>query len=252
MTGPLLASYELSHSKAATVSASTEDAGYPAAAVIDGDATTQWRATAASAQIEFDLGIVQTIDYWAIYGWPFPDDGSIQLETSVDGISGWTAQGPLVTPDATGAVFQPFTAVAAQYVRLSLTGTSGGTYGIALVAIGKRVEFVHGLPPPYTPPQLAENIEDLTNFGDSGLPLGSILKSRGFTTTASFIRMTPDFMRNELAPLLRIGGLHFWSWDYDNHPTDAVLMSIAGRMPIPQLDIHHRYSISITMTGVVR
>ncbi|MFE0460066.1 discoidin domain-containing protein [Kitasatospora sp. NPDC058965] len=117
----------LSQGKAATAS-STENAGTPASAAVDGDLTTRWSSAFSDPQwIQVDLGATATIDK-VVLNWEAAYGKAYQIQTSADGVN-WTT----VYSTTTGAGGTETLTVSGtgRYVRMN--GTQRGTgYGYSL------------------------------------------------------------------------------------------------------------------------
>ncbi|GIJ43486.1 hypothetical protein Val02_03720 [Virgisporangium aliadipatigenens] len=121
------ASALLSQGKPATAS-TTENAGVPASAAVDGNTGTRWSSTFADPQwLQVDLGATATIDQ-VVLNWEAAYATAFQIQVSNDG-STWTT----VHSTTTGTGGNQTLAVtgSGRYVRISLTAR-GTAYGYSL------------------------------------------------------------------------------------------------------------------------
>ncbi|WP_245984335.1 discoidin domain-containing protein [Streptomyces tateyamensis] len=117
----------LSQGKAATAS-STENAGSPASAAVDGDTTTRWSSAFSDPQwLQVDLGASATIDK-VVLNWEAAYGKAYQIQTSADGVN-WTTV--YSTTTGAGGVETLTVAGTGRYVRMN--GTARATqYGYSL------------------------------------------------------------------------------------------------------------------------
>jgi hypothetical protein len=121
------ASALLSQGKPATAS-STENAGVPASAAVDGDTGTRWSSTFADPQwLQVDLGATATIDQ-VVLNWEAAYASAFQIQVSNDGAT-WTTIH--TTTAGTGGTQTLAVTGSGRYVRVH--GTARGTaYGYSL------------------------------------------------------------------------------------------------------------------------
>ncbi|WNI19514.1 discoidin domain-containing protein [Streptomyces sp. ITFR-21] len=126
-TTPPAAGTLLSQGKTASAS-STENAGTPASAAVDGDNGTRWSSAAADPQwLQVDLGATDTISQ-VVLNWEAAYGKSFQIQTSTDGTN-WTSV--YSTTAGTGGVQTLNVTGSGRYVRVY--GTARGTgYGYSL------------------------------------------------------------------------------------------------------------------------
>ncbi|WP_157538192.1 discoidin domain-containing protein [Kitasatospora azatica] len=130
--------------RAATAS-STENAGTPASAAVDGDPTTRWSSAFSDPQwLQVDLGSTQQICQ-VVLNWEAAYGKAYQLQTSNDG-SNWTT----VYSTSTGAGGTETLNVSGSGRYLRLNGTARGTaygyslYELAVHTTGSSVPPVQG------------------------------------------------------------------------------------------------------------
>jgi beta-glucosidase len=117
----------LSQNKPATAS-STENAGTPASAAVDGDAGTRWSSAFSDPQwIRVDLGATATVTQ-VVLNWEAAYAAAFQIQTSADGAT-WTSV--YSTASGTGGVQTLTVSGTGRYVRMYGTTRATG-YGYSL------------------------------------------------------------------------------------------------------------------------
>ncbi|MFI0896289.1 discoidin domain-containing protein [Streptomyces sp. NPDC020983] len=117
----------LSQGKTATAS-STENAGTPASAAVDGNTGTRWSSAASDPQwLQVDLGATDTISSVTL-NWETAYAKAYQIQTSADGTN-WT--GIYTTTTATGGIQNLTVNGSGRYVRIYTTARAT-QYGVSL------------------------------------------------------------------------------------------------------------------------
>ncbi|MFJ7217444.1 discoidin domain-containing protein [Amycolatopsis sp. NPDC098790] len=117
----------LSQGKTATAS-STENAGTPASAAVDGDTATRWSSTAADPQwLQIDLGATTGVNQ-VVLSWEAAYATAFQIQLSADGTT-WTSV--YSTTTGTGGTHTIPVSGSGRYVRLLGTARATG-YGYSL------------------------------------------------------------------------------------------------------------------------
>ncbi|MFI7490360.1 discoidin domain-containing protein [Micromonospora echinaurantiaca] len=151
---PTCGSANAAQGRPATAS-STENAGLPASAAVDGDTGTRWASAASDPQwLRVDLGSTQTICR-VVLNWEAAYARAFQLQTSADGAA-WTTI--YSTTTGTGGVQTLDVTGSGRYLRMY--GTARGTgYGYSLWEF--QVNTTGGTTDPGIPPTDPRN----PNFG---------------------------------------------------------------------------------------
>jgi hypothetical protein len=120
---------ELLSAKRATASSSTENAGFPSSAAVDGDPATRWSSAFADPQwITVDLGAIRSISR-VVLNWEAAYGRAYQLQTSTDGDI-WSAAYSTATGNG-GVDDVSFAERGGRYVRM-YGSTRGLPYGYSL------------------------------------------------------------------------------------------------------------------------
>lgn len=220
-----------------TVTASSETSTFEKENAYDWKQYDWWKPTASGTEwIRASFASAKTANYMAVFGHNFQDvGGSVKAQYSTDGGSTWN--------DATGdiagierrTIFVAFDDVLASDWRCLVT-TSTGQAIIAGVMIGEAVYLNRGLSPGLDIPALAPIVESKTAMSELGVNLGASIKSTGVKGSISLTDIDPQWIRSDYAPLvahLNTGKPCVFSWDYTDHPYEALLVWKRGDIPAP-------------------
>lgn len=157
--------------QAGTVTASSTDTGYSAAAITTPQTYTAWKPVSMTATIEIDFGSAKTISYMAIYIKNGVASCTIDPEY-------WTGTGwaPFISTTVSATKGGPYawmklTGVSASKVRLVVNGSTAPE--IAFFGAGDALKFECGIPPGFAPASLNQDDEFTNTFSEGGQVLGS-------------------------------------------------------------------------------
>jgi len=173
MKTPRIAWDNLLMATGATVTASTEAAGYPAVAAYDWRTCTWWKPTATGAStLTLVLASAQTVSAFGLYGHDLGTfANTIKLDYSTDGGANWITAVATFTPTGTECVYKTFGATSAQRWRVTVTCATTVSK-IGSLFIGTDLVMPQGLRSGWVPPQFARKPETTTSRSVNGQFLG--------------------------------------------------------------------------------
>ena len=217
---------------ATALTASSESSGFEAVNLSNWNVYESWKPSAAGTQtLDIDLGSLIDVDTFAIFGHDLNDyAGTIKLQWSNDGATGWTDLFSAVTPSDNTCVFETFTSVSKRYFRIVTTQT-GSAAAIHIAFVGERMILEKGFRIGYVPPGLLDDAETIQNVSDNGLPLGrsNIAKPGKYTIPQTIL--SPSWVRSDWVPFLEHTKLYpfFFAWDLANYPNEVVFAWTNGK-----------------------
>lgn len=175
-----------------TVTVSTEVVSQEGVNILSGATNDFWTPSALPATISFDVGASQGAGYLGISSHNLYTGGcTLTLQKfDVSWIDVFSH-----TPTDDSIFFVPFNYTEAQNWRLSITGTTAPSIGVAF--LGQAIQFESGILPSYTPMYMAEDIELLTSRTISGQFMPNRIQRRGLSTSFSLNILDRDFIEGD-------------------------------------------------------
>jgi len=205
---------------AATMSASTEAAGYEAVSVRGPQTYGGWKPTAVTATLLATFTGAADVDYVGLYitdpqGCTFRPqywNGSTYVNLAAD-----------VTPTQAGPVLWLFDSVNTSRIRINVTVGSGNPT-VATMKAGEATVLPQGLPSGYRPSYL-NPVDTLLNvFSEGGQILGSQLQASMAREDVTLENIDPGWVRTnwpDVRDLMRTEGV-FWAWNADDYPDEMM------------------------------
>lgn len=233
-----------------TVTASSESTGYEKENAYDWKQYDWWKPTALGTEwIRVSFGLAKSASYFAVFGHNLHEvGGSVKAQYSTNAGSTWNDATTDVTPADGATIFRVFSDTLASDWRILVTTTTGQAI-IAGVMIGEVTLFNKGLEPGLDIPALAPMVESKTPMSELGVNLGASIKATGVRGSISMSNIDPAWMRSTFKPLvthLNEGKPCVFSWDYNSHPWEALLIWKRGDINPPS------YSGPILMAATIQ
>jgi hypothetical protein len=238
----------------ATVTVSTETAGFEKENAYDWKQYDWWKPTGTSAEwIASSFGTAQTADYAAVWGHNLNEvAGSVKPQYSTDGGSTWIDASTAVSVTTGRTIFIGFDSTTAADWRLLFAST--GTVIIAGVQIGEATIFDKSMSPGFMPSALSPEIESKTAMSELGINLGVSTLRSGVSGTIQLSNLSPTWVRSDWVSLiahLNGGKSCVFTWDYEQHNDEAVLIWKKGQISTPSYITPLLMSAALTFEGIL-
>lgn len=233
----------------ATVTVTSEEAGFYKENAFDWLTRDWWKAAAAGAvRFNIDFGAAVTIDYWAV---GFQDlalnSGDIKPQYSATGA--WLGEevdfDAVYTPGLTDPAvkFRKIAAVSARYWSFLINSTTNASH-IGLLMLGEVLKMPKGIAPPFSPPNFARKNTIFNNKSEGGAFLGRSLMRKGIKFSINKQNVTPVWMNtyyNVLANHLEVKPF-VYCWNYENYQNGSAYCWLADGQ-----NVDANYSTAIFM-----
>jgi hypothetical protein len=238
----------------ATVTVSSESSGYEKQNAYDWKQYDWWKPTGASSEwIAVSFSTAQTADYAAVWGHNLHEvAGSVKPQYSVDGGSSWIDAATAVSVTTGRTIFIAFDSTIAADWRLLFAST--GTVIIAGVQIGEATLFERSMSPGFMPSALSPEVGSKTAISELGVNLGVSTLRTGIAGSIQLTNLSPTWVRAYWVPLiahLSAGKSCVFSWDYEQHNDEALLIFKTGQIAIPSYITPLLMSASLNFQGIL-
>lgn len=238
-----------------TVTASSESVGFEKENAYDWNQYDWWKPTALGTEwLRASFGLAKTANYIAVFGHNLHEvGGNVKAQYSTNGGSTWNDATTEITPTTGGTIFSVFSDINAADWR-ALVVTTTGQANVAGIMIGEVTYFNKGLEPGLEIPALAPMVESKTAMSELGINLGASIKATGVMGSISMTNIDPAWMRSTYAPLithLNQGRPCVFSWDYNSHPWEALLIWKSENIPAPSYSGALLMQATIPFNGVL-
>jgi hypothetical protein len=202
------------------VIASSEEAGFPADAVLNPLPYDWWRPTGLTSTLTFDRGAAVEADYIGLAGHNMGDHGVVvTAEYSPDNVT-WT-QVAEFSPGRNVPIMILFTKATMRFVRLTFVAESIFRLGVAYcgVALAMQRAIYAG----HSPINLARTTTFINSRSDAGQWLGRSVIRKGSTTSFDFNNLTPDWYREYFEPFVQAARFapFFIAWRPSTYPNEV-------------------------------
>lgn len=239
---------------AANVTATSEDAAYPASNLGNPATTSQqgWRSTSTGTQyLTVDLDTDEEVDFVAFARHNF---GSGQTIVSVEGTvddSTWTELVEPFLPADDAPLLMLYTAQGLLKVRAKLV-PSGTAPRAAVMSAGKSLRMERGLQP-HTPIGMGRQKTRVPGESESGDYLGSIVTNSRLTASAQFNYLTPAWVRaylDDFCDFASNGRPFFFAWAPESYPTEVGYVWAQGDVKPETVHIAGYMNFSMNLMGI--
>lgn len=237
---------------ATTLTADTEATGFEAVNLGNWNAYESWKPTAAGTQnFNINLGSLLDVDTFCVFGHNLSDySGTIKLQWSNDGATGWTDLFSAITPTDNTVIFKTFTSVNKRYFRIVTTQT-GSAASIAVVFLGEVMTLEKGFRVGHVPSGLFDDAMTIQNVSETAIPLGrsTIVQAGQFTIPQTLL--TPSWVRSTWVPFIEHAKSFpfFFAWDLTNFADETVFAWTNGK---PHPGAKGKYSHSAYMSASLK
>lgn len=199
-------------SRSGVVSASSEEADFPAIAAQTDNTYESWKPTAAPAWWKADLGSAKTINYCGIAAHELGNSTSVRLKVqySTNDIA-WNDASDQAFPLDNSTILFLFPVQTARYWRVYI---EGAVEAIGHIRFGSVLVMQRGIYRGYTPLGLARETDIRPNISEGGQFLGRSVIKRGFNNRPSWQHLTATWYRANFDPFVKDAREHpfFFAW----------------------------------------
>lgn len=241
--------------ESATLTPTSEAAGFPAENAIDYRLDDWWKPTASAAELVFDVGSAQSADYIGVAGHTIGSlsNGGITVSYSSDNFvaddNNVANYDSTVTTDA--VVMRTFTSASARYWKIRFS-YAGSAPSIGHVSIGARYSPPVGMQAGHVMPKYGMKHKYVNSLSDNGLFVGRSLIRSEYETTIDLNLISAAQMRSDIDPLIAhvIAKPFFFLWDETNYPGEAAYCWLRDDPSVSTNSSVH-YSVSLPISAVV-
>lgn len=206
--------------RGAVITASSEDAMWPASALGNGLTYERWKPTSVPAWVQFDAGQPVECDYFGLAAHNLGTVGAVfAVQYSDDGSSWSTVEA--VQPADDKPVMLLFEPITARYWRITLTEAVGF---IGVAYIGRVLEMQRGMYGGHSPGTLSRRTEILPNRSESGQFLGRSIIRQGLATSFDWSNLTARWYRDWFDPFVEAARRYpfFIAWNPLRFPDEVL------------------------------
>ena len=245
----------------ATVTASSEEADFPASAAAQELTYEFWRPTSLPATWEVDAGEGVTVDYCGIASHTMGSSGNAVAIQYHDGTDWQTVQELKPASDNTFMLLFEPTIARRWRIRLS----DGAAPSIGVVFFGRTLAMQRSIYGGHSPLNLSRSTTREPNRSDRGQWLGLSLVRRGVSTDFSWQHLTAAWYRANFDPFVEYAtqsrGTFFIAWRPSKFPDevgycwvdqDDIQPSNMGQRDLMQVDMTVRGQIAFETPDVER
>jgi hypothetical protein len=238
----------------ATVTVSSESSGYEKENAYDWRQYDWWKPTSDGFQnIACSFSTAKTANYMAIWGHNLHQvSGEVWYQYSTDGGVSWVTSGGPTTTITGNTIFLNFNSIIAADWRVLFKST--GVIIIAGVQIGEATIFERSMSPGFMPSALSPEVGSKTAISELGVNLGVSTLRTGVSGSIQLTNLSPTWVRAYWVPLiahLSSGKACVFSWDYEQHNDEALLIFKTGQIAIPSYITPLLMSASLNFQGIL-
>lgn len=205
----------------ATLTPSSEVAGYLAINAIDGKEFTFWKLAAAGTQsLEVEFTSPREVNYCAIHGHNMASAGGSFTVQKWSGAA-WVTLGTTVSPGTGAPAMVRFATESASRFRILFS--SSVALQLAVVYLGKSFQMERGCWSGMTPPWMGRVTSGTTTKSEAGVLLGRSVALRGVKFEMAFEWLTIPFVRDYWMPFVVAceESPFFVLWNPADYPDDV-------------------------------
>lgn len=241
LTSPLLA----------TLTASSEQAGYSVQNAFDWYTTSYWSPVPASGYHYFTATFTSpvTADYLAIYKHNLGDvGGTFYLEYSLNGGASWLLANTTVTSAANNELkINLFTSVTATHWRVVFNLYTATPFYIGVVMFGRKLPLYRGMIGGFVVPRHGRKNEIINQTTEGGQFVGRIKVSKGARSNITFKTVPQTWVRDYWEAFVRHAEMlpFLFSWNHEFYPQDACYCVTDGEIPNNPINENRFHDISL-------
>ena len=206
----------------ATVTPSTEEAGFEADSVQNQLTYELWRPTAMPADIVIDMGSAKAFNYIGLAAHTLGTESvSLTASYSSDDIS-YTAIDPTAAPSDDNALMLLFDEVTFRYVKLEFTGAT--VFSLGVVYIGQTLDMYRPFYSGHTPDSMGRMTTVKPTKSVAGQWLGRSIIRNGFNNGYEWKNIPVDWYRTNVDPFAVAAQRFpfFIAWNALEEPEDCL------------------------------
>lgn len=203
------------------ITASSEDADFPATNLANPSTGLKWKASSTSA-CTIVFNVAAAVDYVGIAAHNFGTAGVTVEIKGRNGASPFTSiLGPKTPPDDAPLIFR-FPQVTYDDFEISL-GAGSAAAEAAIVYVGKILTLQRRVYVGHEPITYARDVTFAAAMSDGGVFLGKTVLGEKRSTRVSLQHLTPEWVRNWLDPFLVAAQTKpfFWGWRPSTYPAET-------------------------------
>lgn len=235
----------------ATLTATSEQAGYSVQNAFDWYTTSYWSPTPAIGIHSFTATFTSpvTADYLAIYKHNLGDvGGTFYLEYSLNSGATWLLANTTVTSATNNELkINLFNAVTATHWRVVFNLSSANPFYVGVVMFGRKLPLYRGMMGGFVVPRHGRKNTIINQKTEGGQFVGRVKTGQGASTTINFKTVPQAWVRDyweafvlhaELLPFI-------FSWNHEFYPQDAVYCMTDGDVPNNPINENRYHDISV-------
>jgi hypothetical protein len=238
---------------AANVSATSNEAGYPASNLANVSTASFWRASSTDMQyITAAISPAQVVDYVGIARHNFQTAGvTVSVETQEGLGDPWVEViSPFIPSDNAALIFR-FASQVAYGVRVKLASSSSVPQA-AVMYVGKLLSSTQRVYVGHSPITLNRQVEVVSGLSESGNYLGRIVTGSNLTTSVSLTHLKPDWYRVYFDPFVREAETvpFFFAWRPLQYPKETSFAWLTNNPQPSNMLPNGMMQVSLEMSGV--
>lgn len=244
------------------LSSDTEADGFPLSNLLNPSTNLLWQGVWDSPGLDEHLTInlsdyLEDVDYIAVARHNFGTQAftvSVEYLDTTDSPETWVELvEEHILADDTPVLFR-FTPGIYAAVRVKIQAGADSTEApeVAVLFVGKLLVFERGVQGDYTPLHFGRVATVVSGVAEAGDFLGRIITSARSESSASFIGLSPDWVRETLDPFLEVSAEQpfFFSWSPTDYP-DEVGFAWLENNAQPSFTLEGYANIQLSMTGIL-
>lgn len=232
-----------------SISASSQSALFPAAAVANTLTAEFWRPENPVASITFDLGAARDVDYIGIGGHDLSSHQSeVVFESSFDGVD-WVVRNQF-SPGDNLPIMLIFETLRARFFRLGITAQT--LFRIGAIYIGQALVMQRPLYGGHTPVRFARETEYNNVMTEAGQFAGRQIIRKGVSNSFEFSNLKASWVRSFLDPFIKAARERpfFIAWRPDKFPSEVGFVWTTGDIQPSNSGTRDYMSVTLDVVGV--
>jgi len=235
-----------------TVSASSQDAQFTAAGILNPLTYDRWKPIVLPATVTIDLAAASYADYFGIAGHNLGTMRAvIKVQYSTDGSTFYDLQE--IAPGNNSPIMLIFSATLARYWRVEVSSAVSGVPYIGVIYVGRALVMQRNIYGGVMPPSLNQQTKVMTNSSDTGQTLGRTIIRAGVPMSFTWRHLTRPWVDQNIPSFLTNAQRRgfFVAWRPASHPEDIVFGEADEDPKLTNMGIRNYMEMSFSMRGVV-
>jgi len=247
---------DIFRASASTITASTEDADFPAANVADGLTFDFWKPTALPAWIEVNANTAVNVDYALLVHTLGSNECSVLFQYH-DG-SGWVDLIDEYAPGTDRVLAFLFDEVTASRFRFYVDGDNSPQQmpAFKIAMAGKALAMQRGVTLNHRPITLSRKTVARPQVSEAGALLGRSIRREGVMTEIAFESIEADWLRDKFEPFIESARVYpfGWVWHPSGYPAEVALVwTPSGKEDIrpEHAGLPDRMNVAFDVEGII-